>query len=106
MIAGISSASARAGGLPQFRDSSLANASASASMRSASFRSRAERSAGVVRDQAGNAVAAAATAASTCAFDASLTVTIVSPVAGFKMSSGCPSPATSSPPISILVCMA
>jgi len=72
MIGGSSSASARAGGLPQFCDSSLAKASASASMRSATLSSSRARSAGVVRDQAGNAPAAAATAASIWPDEASL----------------------------------
>ena len=64
-MAGISSRSTAVRGLPQFKDSSAAKASASASMRSASFRSRPERAAGVVRDHAANAAPAAFTAWST-----------------------------------------
>ncbi len=64
-MAGISSCNTRIRGLPQFRASSVAKASASRSMASASFKRRAERSAGVVRDQDWNALVAAFTAAST-----------------------------------------
>ncbi len=63
-IAGISSLSAAASGLPQFSDSTFANAAPSASMRSASFSSRYARSFGAVRAQPSNAASAAFTAAS------------------------------------------
>ena len=53
-------------GLPQFSASRAAKASASRSIASASFSSRAERSAGVVADQVAKAFSAALTAASTC----------------------------------------
>src|SRR5512137_1727246 len=57
-IAGISSPSAAAYGLPQLSDSSLAYAAPSASMRSASLSSSAARSLGGVRDHASNAASA------------------------------------------------
>jgi hypothetical protein len=63
-MAGISSFRAAFIGLPQFKASSAAKASASASIRSAMVNSAAERSAGVVRDQPSNALRAAATARS------------------------------------------
>ena len=102
-IAGISSCSTRILGLPQFSASSVANASASRSMASASFNSSAERSAGVVRDQDWNAFAAAFTAASTCAGEASGRVTIVSSVLGLITASGASVPATNFAPINICV---
>ena len=104
-MAGISSLRAAASGLPQFCDSSLANAAPSASMRSASLSSRAARSFGAVCDQPSNAALAALAAASTWPREASLTLASTLPVAGFSTSSVRPSPAVSFPLMSSLVCM-
>ena len=73
------SPSAQCSGLPQFRDSSLANSSACASITSASFRHSA-RVLGVVCPHCANARSAACTAASTCAADASAISSRTSPV--------------------------
>ncbi len=105
-MAGISSPSAAASGLPQLSDSSFANAGPSASMRSASFSSSAARSLGAVRDQPANAASAAFTAASTCSRDASGTFASSFPVEGFSTSSTLPAPATSLPLIRSFVCIA
>src|SRR5262249_32678866 len=100
---GISSCSTRMRGLPQLSASNVAKASASFSMASASLSSRPERSAGVVRDQALKAAVAAFTAASTCATEASGTVTMVSSVLGLITSSGASVPATNFAPTNIFV---
>jgi hypothetical protein len=104
-IAGSSSPRARAGGLPVFSDSRFANASASFSSWSATWSSFAARSCGVVRAHAGKAASAAATAPSICDSDASGTLAIRSPVAGFTIVSAAPSPATKRPLIRSCVCM-
>src|SRR6478735_164716 len=96
-IAGISSLSAAASGLPQFCDSRLANSAASASMRSASFSSSVLRSLGTVAAHAGNAFAAACTAAVICSSDASATCTMTLPVAGSSTPSSSPLPLSSLP---------
>src|SRR5689334_23699409 len=96
-IAGISSLSAAASGLPQFCDSSAANSAASASMRSASFSSSVLRSFGTVAAQPGKAFAAACTAAVICSSDASATCAITLPVAGSSTPSSSPLPLTSLP---------
>ena len=70
-MAGISSPSARAYGLPQFSDSRRANSSARASIASASFSSIRERSIGVVSLQLSNARCAADTALCTWSTEAS-----------------------------------
>ena len=103
--AGISSFSAAGSGLPQFSDSSFANAGPSASMRSASLSSSVARSFGAVRAQPSNAASAAFTAASICAREASGTFASTLPVAGFSTCSTLPSPATSLPLMSSRVCM-
>ena len=74
-------------------------------MRSAMRWSAADRSAGVVRDQASKAPRAAATAAATCASEASGTSAMAAPVRGFRTVSGEFSPAAKAPPISISVCI-
>src|SRR6187401_3459164 len=96
-IAGISSFSAAASGLPQFCDSRPANSVASASMRSASFSSSVLRSFGTVAAHPGNAFAAACTAAVICSSDASATCAMTLPVAGSSTPSSSPLPLTSLP---------
>src|SRR5581483_7329056 len=93
----------RSRGLPQLSDSTVANASASLSMASASLSRRPARSAGVVRDQVANALSAASTAASTWALLASGTSAILAPVLALRTGCGAPSPATNLPPINISV---
>src|SRR5579883_1719629 len=101
-MAGISSASIATSGLPVFCDSSAAYPAASASMPSAMRKSSAARSLGGVAAQRGNARSAAATA---CSGLASVTAAIFAPVAGSRISSRGPWPATSRPPINNSVCM-
>src|SRR3954468_13966019 len=96
-MAGISSLSAAASGLPQFCDSSAANSLPSASMRSASFINRAPRSFGTVAAHAGKAFAAALTAAAICPSSASATCAMTLPVAGLSTSCSSPLPLTSLP---------
>src|SRR6188508_2792687 len=96
-IAGISSFNAAASGLPQFCDSSDANACASASMRSASFRSKVARSFGTVPAQPAKAFDAAPTAAVTCSSEASFTCAMTLPVAGLSTFCSSPLPLTSLP---------
>src|SRR6185503_12301808 len=96
-IAGISSLSAAASGLPQFCDSSAANSLPSASMRSASFMSSVARSFGTVAAQPGNALAAALTAPAICPSSASATCVMTLPVAGLSTFCSSPLPLTSLP---------
>src|SRR4051812_4368519 len=96
-MAGISSLSAAASGLPQFCDSSAANSAPSASMRSASFSSSVARSFGTVAAQPANAFEAAPTAAVICSSEASATCAITLPVAGFSTLCSSPLPLTSLP---------
>src|SRR6185436_10356732 len=96
-IAGISSLSAAASGLPQFCDSSAANSLPSASMRSASFMSRVPRSFGTVAAHPGNAFAAPFTAAMICDSSASPTCAMTLPVAGLSTFCSSPLPLTSLP---------
>ena len=70
------------------------------SMASASFNSRRERSAGVVRAQASKAFDAASTAASTCSTEASANSVSSAPVFGFRIFSLASAPATKAEPIS------
>src|SRR5688572_26133395 len=102
-MAGISSFNAALKGFPQFCDSSAANSSASASMRSASFISSAPRSFGTVAAQPGNALAAAATAAATCSSEASVTWVMTLPVAGLSTFCSSPLPLVSLPLMSSFV---
>src|SRR6185312_13749588 len=96
-IAGISSLSAAAYGLPQFSDSSFAKSAASASMRSASLYSNVARSFGTVAAQPGNAFDAACTAFSIWSSDASCTCAITLPVAGSSTPRSSPLPLMSLP---------
>src|SRR6188508_1148849 len=96
-IAGISSFSAAASGLPQFCDSSAANSCASASMRSASLSSSVARSFGTVPAQLAKAFDAAPTAAAICPSSASATAAITLPVAGLSTFCSSPLPLTSLP---------
>src|SRR5258706_6741731 len=105
-MAGISSPLTAASGLPQFCDSIEAYSAASLSIRSASFRSSAARSFGGVAAQAEKAACAAATAASIYSFEASGTEARALPLAGSRIFSTAPRPATSLPLISNWVCMA
>ena len=90
-------------GLPVFSASRVAKLSASRSIASASLRSRVERSTGLVRDQVLKASAAAVTAASICAAEASGRSVMTSSVFGLTIAWGASAPATKSAPISILV---
>src|SRR5688572_26013911 len=102
-MAGISSFSAAASGLPQFCDSSAAKSWPSASMRSASFSSSVARSFGTVAAQPAKAFDAALTAATICSSEASATCVMTFPVDGLSTFCSSPLPLVSLPLMSSFV---